>query len=258
MGWWSENYQWVGGIVGGALVVGIVGWALTRLFRGPREWPRQRQEAGLGSQQIQVDEPEDGVVTRRRTGAIGATLRTLGLAALAGALVVAGLLYAIALLQHVPISKLSDSVIFAVTGSVMALWVLIAGLYLLARRMMRRRAKRFGVRVGSGVSSYEQSLVLSIDPAEALARCRAALLSLPQGAELAGDSAAPDEVVGRTGQSERSFGEIIRIHVQRTGVRRATIEIRSRPATWQLFDGGINAENVAGIVRHLESHAAAF
>ncbi len=89
-----------------------------------------------------------------------------------------------------------------------------------------------------------------------LACSRDAVLALEQGAELDSDGDAPDEVVGRTGRSERSFGEIIRIRVQPTMMRRAAIEIQSRPATWQPFDGGINAENVAAIARNLEARAS--
>ncbi len=256
MGWWPQNYQWVVGVVGGMLAFAIAGWALRRLFRGKRDWARPGQDSEVGSQQLDLGEPESGVVTRRRPGAIAAKLPALGLGALAGALVVAGVLYAIALWKGVPIAALPAALVVAVAGSVGALWALVAGLYLAARMAMRRRARRLGVRAGKDVSNYAQSLVLSIDPTEALVHCRAALLSLPQGAELAGDSAPPDEVVGRTGQSARSFGEIVRIGVRQAGVRRAAIEIRSRPVTWQLFDGGINAENVAEIVRFLEARAS--
>jgi hypothetical protein len=95
-----------------------------------------------------------------------------------------------------------------------------------------------------------------MEPMEALAHGRTALLALAQGVEIDSDGAAPDELVGRTGRSERSFGEIVRVRVQSSGARRAAIEIQSRPATWQLFDGGINAENVAEIARYLEARAA--
>ena len=271
MVWWTENYQWVFGGIGAALLAGVGIWSLRRLFNGSREAPQQRQEAGVGSQQVQVSQAENVTVTRAdrrmgwgprrkasrpRTGAIGAKLLKPGLGVLAGALVVGGVLYAIALLKGVPITALPAPLVLAVAGSVVALWILIGGVYLLGRMAMRRRAKQFGVRAGFGVSSYEKSLVLFTDPTEALAHSRAALLALEQGAELDSDSDAPDEVVGRTGRSERSFGEIIRIRVQRTKVRRADIKIQSRPATWQLFDGGINAENVAAIARYLEARAS--
>ncbi len=271
MAWWTDNYHWVFGGIGGALLAGVGGWALRRLFKGSREAPQQRQEAGVGFQQAQAGQAETVTVTRPdrrmgwaprreasqpRTGAIGAKLLKPGLGVLAGALVVGSVLYTIALLKGVPITALPAPLAFAVAGPVVALWILIGGVYQLGRMAMRRWAKQFGVRAGSGVSSYEKSLVLFTDPTEALAHGRAAVLALEQGAELDSDGDAPDEVVGRTGRSERSFGEIIRIRVQPTMMRRAAIEIQSRPATWQLFDGGINAENVAAIARNLEARAS--
>ena len=176
--------------------------------------------------------------------------------AAAGALIVAGGLLSIAALEGVPVTALSTSLRLAVAGSAGALWISIAGLYLLARLAMRRRAKRHGVEAGSGFSRYRRNLVLSTDPAAALAQARAALLALPQGSDLDGGDETAGEVVGQTGASERSFGETIRIRVGRTTAGRARIEIESRPATWQLFDGAINAENVAQIARYLEARAA--
>ena len=255
MAWWTENYQWILAGFGALLLVVFRKWAIRRLFNGVRGKLKPRQDADIVSLQIRASQAENATVTRPRGGAIGAVLLKLALGGLTGVLVIVGALYAIALLQGAPVTALPGSIVLAVTGSVAALWILIGGVYLLGRLTMRRRAKQIGVRVGIGVSCYEQSLVLSIDPTEALAQGRAAILSLPGGAELDRDHDAPDELVGRTVESARSFGEIIRIRVQRLTPRRAAIEIQSWPATWQLFDGGVNAENVAGIVRYLEARA---
>lgn len=201
--------------------------------------------------------PRPRMETKRpRAGASGALVLKVSLAAMAAALVVGGVLYTIALAKGVPVMALQISLFLTLAGTVVALSMLSGGVYLLARLAMRRRAKQLGVQAGIGVSSYGKKLTLSTDPAEALGQSRAALLALPEGVEFECDGAAPDEVVGRTGMSERSFGEIVRIRVERTAAGRAAIEIRSRPLTWQLFDGGINAENVAGIARYLEARAS--
>ena len=256
MVWWTENYQWVVAVIGVALLAVFRRWLIERLLTGAFGKPKQRQKADMGSGHVRVIQAETVAVKHPRARAIGAATLKLLLGVVAAALVIVSLLYAIALLKGMPITALPDSNVLAVAGSVVALWLLIAGVYLLGRLAMRRRANRLGVKAGIGVSWYERSMVLPVEPTEALARSRAAILALPGRPELDSDGDAPDQIVGRTGKSERSFGEIIRIRVQRTTARRAAIEIRSRPAVWQLFDGGINAENVAGIVRFLEARAS--
>jgi len=152
MAWWTDNYHWVFGGIGGALLAGVGGWALRRLFKGSREAPQQRQEAGVGFQQAQAGQAETVTVTRPdrrmgwaprreasqpRTGAIGAKLLKPGLGVLAAALVVGSVLYTIALLKGVPITALPAPLAFAVAGPVVALWILIGGVYQLGRMAMR-------------------------------------------------------------------------------------------------------------------------
>jgi hypothetical protein len=132
----------------------------------------------------------------------------------------------------------------------------LSSLYLIARRRMRRLAALHGIDVGHRLSHYKKSLVLSIDPEQALRHGREALLSLPHGITLDADETAEGEVGGRTGKSDRSFGERVVVQVGRTTAGRAAIEISSRPFGMQLFDGGINAENVAAIDRYLTARAA--
>jgi hypothetical protein len=164
--------------------------------------------------------------------------------------------YAIARLQGVQDEALLTYLFLGVAAATAALAILIGGVYAWGRLTMRRLAKQHGVEAGPGVSSYKQSLVLSIDPPAALSHGRAAVLALPREVDLEGESAALDEVVGHVGGSERSFGEIVRVRVRRTTAGRSAIEVQSRPLNWQLFDGGINAENVAEIVRQLEVRGA--
>ncbi len=106
------------------------------------------------------------------------------------------------------------------------------------------------------VSSYEKDLILLVDLEKALAMSRNAILALDRGVEFHDDPHRPNEVIGQTSGSARSFGEIIRVRIQGSPMGRAAVKVQSRPAVWQLFDGGVNAVNVREIARYLEARAS--
>lgn len=248
MAWWSENYPWV---LAGAAFIALATmrrWLLKRLFsrepgaaRRPAEY---RSSAG-----------EAGVVRRSGSDAVSGGVK-LGIAALVGALLVLALLFGIAWWRGQSLTALPQHLVLAIAAPVALLWAIAAGLYLWARLAMRRQAERLAVAPGAVVSGYTKSLEMPGEVAEVLAWSRSAILSLPQGATVEDDDGdgdgEADEMVGRTTKSQRSFGEMVWVRVQKTGPGRVTVDIESRPALWQLFNGGINAENVAGVERYLQ------
>ena len=116
---------------------------------------------------------------------------------------------------------------------------------------------RRGVKVGFGQVEARRTVELDCDPDEAGERCRAALRQLPQGCELRPEEAAPGEILAKTFLSMKSAGEIVTIGLATREDGGTRVEIHSCP--WfdtTMFDGGINAENVAILVRHLQTETA--
>ena len=121
---------------------------------------------------------------------------------------------------------------------------------------------RRGVKVGFGQVEARRTIELDCNPNEAGKRCRAALRQLPQGCELRPEEAAPGEILAKTFLSMKSAGEIVTIGLAAREDGGTRVEVHSCP--WfdtTMFDGGINAENVAILARHLKTetgrHAAA-
>jgi hypothetical protein len=192
---------------------------------------------------------------QRTTSALSVGLRLA--AGIAAALVVAGaILYLLALWQGTSVARLEPALIVGVAAATLALPLLIWLLYLLSRLAMARHARRLGVTAAAGVSVYEKRLSLSCAPEAAFGFAAAALGALPQGSRIERAEAVTGEIVATTTASEKSFGEAVSVAVERTAAGRSAIEIRSRPASMQLFDWGVNAENVAWVDRELRSRAA--
>lgn len=113
------------------------------------------------------------------------------------------------------------------------------------------------VKVGFGRVEARRTIELDCDPDEAGRRCRAALQQLPQGCELRPEEAAPGQILAKTSLSWKSAGEIITFSLAARADGGTRVEIHSCP--WfdtTLFDGGINAENVETIARHLQTAPA--
>jgi hypothetical protein len=116
---------------------------------------------------------------------------------------------------------------------------------------------RRGVKVRFGRVEARRTIELDCDPDEAGRRCRAALRQLPQGCELRPEEAAPGQILAKTSLSMNSAGEIITIGLAAREDGGTRVEIHSCP--WfdtTMFDGGINAENVETIARHLQTAPA--
>lgn len=139
------------------------------------------------------------------------------------------------------------AIVFAVAA---AIPLLISFLFLLGRIVQRRRAKRLGITAGKDACSYEDSHQVTWDPAIAQERCLAALRSLPQGCKI--ESSDVRVIVAKTGETARSFGEILRIAIEPLPHGGCALRVQSRPSVMQLFDAGINADNVVRIMGHLK------
>ncbi len=114
-----------------------------------------------------------------------------------------------------------------------------------------------GIKVGFGRVEARRTIELDCDPDEAGRRARAALQELPQGCELRPEEAAPGEILAKTSLTMKSAGEIITIGLAARQDGGTRVEIHSCP--WfdtTMFDGGVNAENVETIARHLQTPPA--
>ncbi len=139
-------------------------------------------------------------------------------------------------------------------GGVLATTVAIILMMFVSNAIGRLRR---GVKVGFGQVEARRTIELDCDPDEAGQRCRAALRRLPQGCELRPEEAAPGEILAKTSLSMNSAGEIVTIGLAAREDGGTRVEIHSCP--WfepTMFDGGINAENVATIARHLQTETA--
>ncbi len=180
-------------------------------------------------------------------------LQVIG-ACIVGAVLVA---FAIAVIDGNPRVGLIESFFFiaaVMVGGVLATTVAIFLLLFVGNAI---GSLRRGVKVGFGRVEARRTIELDCDPDEAARRCRAALQELPQGCELRPEEAAPGEILAKTSLTMNSAGEIITIGLAAREDGGTRVEIRSCP--WfdtTMFDGGINAENVATIARHLQTPPA--
>ncbi|MDP6707724.1 MAG: hypothetical protein QF893_15380 [Alphaproteobacteria bacterium] len=189
---------------------------------------------------------------QQTTSALSVGLRLA--AGLAAALVVAGLiLYLLALWQDSSVARLAPALIVGVTAAMLAVPLLIWVLYLLSRWATARHARRLGVTTAPGISAYEQHLSLSSTPEAAFGLAEAVLRALPQGSRIMSADAVAGEIIASTDRSERSYGETVSVAIKKTPAGRSAIDIGSQPATFQLFDWGVNAENVAWVVAELRA-----
>ena len=183
----------------------------------------------------------------------GMVLQVIG-ACLVGVVLVA---FAIAVIDGNPRVGLIENFFFiaaVMIGGVLATTVAIFVLLFVGNAI---GSLRRGVKVRFGRVEARRTIELDCDPDEAGRRARAALRQLPQGCELRPEEAAPGEILAKTSWSMKSAGEIVTIGLAAREDGGTRVEIHSRP--WfdtTMFDGGINAENVATIARHLQTPPA--
>ena len=120
-----------------------------------------------------------------------------------------------------------------------------------------RGLARLGVATDNMDPIQERSVEFAAPADLAFAASRLAMLSLPK-VKISRDDPQAGELDGTVGMSTRSFGEILKVRVIRSGASASRISIRSEPRMkTTAVDYGKSVENVETVLKELRSRLPA-